>query len=50
MIEETGATFVGASVIVDQLPDEVRGRLSGLTALLDGRFVDHAVYGLLSGD
>ena len=34
LIEETGATLVGMSVVVDDLPDDVRGRLGRLHALL----------------
>lgn len=34
LIEACGAAFVGATVIVDQLPDEVRNRIGRLHALL----------------
>ena len=34
MIEETGAVFVAASVIVDQLSDPGRARLGRFTALV----------------
>jgi adenine phosphoribosyltransferase len=34
MIEETGAFFVGASVIVDQLPVRLRTRFGSFTALI----------------
>ena len=34
MIEETGAVFVGASVIVDQLSDHGRARLGPFTAVI----------------
>jgi adenine phosphoribosyltransferase len=34
LIEETGATLVGMSIVVDDLGDEVRGRLGRMHALL----------------
>jgi adenine phosphoribosyltransferase len=34
LIQETGATLVGMSIVVDDLNEEVRGRLGRLHALL----------------
>ncbi len=34
LIEECGATYVGLSLLVDQLPDEVRPRLSPVAAVV----------------
>jgi adenine phosphoribosyltransferase len=37
LIQACGASFVGATVIVDQLPDDVRARLGSFHALLRAR-------------
>jgi len=37
LIEEAGATYAGASIIVDQLPDERRRELEPCHALIDAR-------------
>jgi adenine phosphoribosyltransferase len=39
LIEESGATLVGMSIVVDDLPDAVRGRLGRLHALLRARAI-----------
>ena len=45
LVEEAGADFVGASIVVDQLSDEARGRIGRVAALITADRLAHVPAG-----